>query len=361
MRIIGLTGEGLANAEYRVALPLRALAQRGHVTEAYGCDPPNAIDGLMEQLRQADVIHVWRLYQAPVRRALRVLRDEGVAIVWDNDDDMTSLPPGFSTRGRYEVATDMLARELRDVMGLADGVTTTSTELARRFRRMGASAITVIDNYIGEATVRDSVRSSGESVVVGWVAGKEHRVDVKQLRLRSTLERVLQRNPNAQVVSIGLDLALRSERYRWVESVLLSEMTDAVQQFDIGLAPLAHISFNHGRSRVKLKEYAAGGVPWLASPVGPYRGLGEAEGGRLVPDPLWGGRLEELIGDDTARAALQRGARVWVRSQTIEENADKWEAVFETAHRRACARSGRPAPEPGGDRKSGVQGKSVDL
>jgi hypothetical protein len=35
-----------------------------------------------------------------------------------------------------------------------------------------------------------------------------------------------------------------------------------------------------------VKEYAAGGAMWLASLVGPYRGMGREQGGTLVDDRL---------------------------------------------------------------------------
>ena len=37
-----------------------------------------------------------------------------------------------------------------------------------------------------------------------------------------------------------------------------------MEVFDIGLAVIADIRFNRTRSNVKLKEYAALGIPWLA-------------------------------------------------------------------------------------------------
>jgi hypothetical protein len=53
---------------------------------------------------------------------------------------------------------------------------------------------------------------------------------------------------------------------------------------------------------VRVKEYAAAGVRWLASPIGPYAGLGEKQGGRLVPDGRWFEELDRLIRDERARS-----------------------------------------------------------
>ncbi len=97
------------------------------------------------------------------------------------------------------------------------------------------------------------------------------------------------------------------------------------------------MSFNRVRSNIKVKEYAAGGVPWLASPIGPYRGLGEEQGGRLVPDYGWAEALTDLVTDAQARGALAERAAVWGRTQTVAANVAEWEAAFAEA----AARAGR--------------------
>jgi glycosyltransferase involved in cell wall biosynthesis len=352
VRIVGLTPEPMANSEYRVTLPVRALAARGHAAEVIhwdfyrGADPPP-----FEHLRTADVVQIWRLHEPPVQRYAAALRDAGVAIVWDNDDDLlrnpeiTALPKGITP------AKELTGSELAAIMRIADVVTATCDELARRFRRLSGADVRVVENFLSGSFARRAEPRGGDQLVVGWVAGGEHRIDLKRLRLRLALERVLQRNPHVHLVSVGVNLGLRNERYHAIVSVPFAELSSAIAGFDVGIAPIADVSFNRVRSNVKVKEYAAVGVPWLASPIGPYRGMGERQGGRLVPDALWQRRVEELVGDDEARAALAQQAAEWGAGQTIERNVEQWESIFSDAVARACARSGRPveASAPRGD------------
>jgi glycosyltransferase involved in cell wall biosynthesis len=79
---------------------------------------------------------------------------------------------------------------------------------------------------------------------------------------------------------------------------------------------------------VKAREYAAAGVPWLASPVGAYRGLGKDEGGALVEDADWFAALDELIRSSKDRAKLQKRAPRWAGRETIWRMADVWERTF---------------------------------
>lgn len=354
MRIVGITPEPMANSDYRVRLPLEALARRGHAVEVLrwdyyrGGSPP-----ALAALRRADVVHMWRLYEPPVRRFVSALRQEGVAVVWDNDDDLLRRPAGRTPKG-VRVAKDQTNDELTAMMKKADVVTTTCDELARRFRRASGADVCVVGNYVEAGSVRPSRPAEGE-IVVGWVAGGEHRADLKQLRMRNVLDRILQRHPRARVVSVGLPLGLRSERYHAHQSVPLSELPSTIASFDIGIAPLADVSFNRVRSDIKLKEYAAAGVPWLASPIGPYRDLGEEQGGRLVHNPFWEQRLDQLIADDRAREQLRERAVAWGRTQTIEDHAHLWESVFEDAVTRVRPRAPAEDPEPGkhGQREDG--------
>jgi hypothetical protein len=133
---------------------------------------------------------------------------------------------------------------------------------------------------------------------------------------------------------------VRSERYTHHAFVPFDQLPDTIAQFDVALAPIADVSFNRVRSNIKVKEYAAGGVPWLASPIGPYKGLSDEHGGRLVPDYGWGEALTELVTDAAGRAELAERAAAWGRTQTVDDNAGEWEAVFAEAAERAGRSTG---------------------
>jgi glycosyltransferase involved in cell wall biosynthesis len=220
------------------------------------------------------------------------------------------------------------------VARLARAVTTTSEVLAEKYRSSGVERVSVIPNQLNPAV--DRSRHNHKGVVIGWIAAAEHQADIRRLGIADALQRVLNKHPQARVECIGVDLKLRSERYRHDRFVAFQDLPQRIGGFDIGIAPLADIPFNRARSDIKLKEYAASGVPWLASPVGPYRGLGEQQGGWLVPQDGWYEALDRLVSGRAKRWWLGRRARRWARTQTIEAVADRWEQVFvEAAGERA--------------------------
>lgn len=66
--------------------------------------------------------------------------------------------------------------------------------------------------------------------------------------------------------------------------------------FDIGVVPLVDIPFNHAKSWIKGLEYAAAGIPFIASPLPEYVRLNRDFGiGRLASTPSeWKDHIEEL-------------------------------------------------------------------
>lgn len=338
MHVVAMGTDGTGGAAYRAMLPMRALAEAGHKAEYVEWeqrDPPPPF----ELLRQADVVHMWRLFRAPARRLASALKEAGVAVVFDNDDDMTRVPKGSPAYREMTAAREQVAKELGAMMRLTELVSTTCGELAGRLRRLGAPEVRVVENYVEPGFLRERRDGGDGGVTIGWVAGMEHRGDLKDLRLRRTFEKLLEAHPHVSLVSVGVDLGVRSDRYAHHAFVPFQQLPDAIAQFDLAIAPIADVSFNRVRSNIKVKEYAAAGVPWLASPIGPYKDLGEQQGGRLVADYGWGEALTELVTDHAARGALAERAAAWGRSQTVNANVAEWEAVFAEAAERA----GRPA------------------
>src|SRR5688572_6374484 len=318
LRWVG-TGEGKAlrlgvawtpgqNAQYRAFQPMRAMIRRGHEviwppTENGEVDP--------RRLAGCDLVHIFRRSEPDTWQAVSSLMRAGMPMTFDNDDDLTAVPRqrrSAIASQRHFAATVRMGRAARVL-------TTTNDVLAEKYRRAGVERVEVIGNYLVPDVARP--RHPHRGVVVGWVAGVEHKSDADALAIAATLKRLVAEHPDVSVECIGVDLKL-PVRYRHDRHVAFEEVPDRLGGFDIGIAPLADTAFNRARSDIKLKEYAASGVVWLASPVGPYRQLGETQGGRLVPDDGWYAALERLVVEERARTELARRGRAWAQRQTID-------------------------------------------
>lgn len=326
---IGLIYRGdVSNVNYRAVWPARALQAAGHdvrvslVRDDYGFD--------VKQLQGCDVVHVYRLAGAPIRACVEDLRRRGIAVTWDNDDDLRLL----SAEARRH--TGIRAREFQQdsqdqarLLPLVDLVTTTTDLLVERFGLMGAAAVSKIPNYLAREQYASAGRHPG--LVIGWLAGGEHYADVRLLSMSDVIRRTLASHPGVRVVTIGVALDVDDHRYEHVRFVPMPRLAEHLRRFDIGIAPIADIPMNHARSDVKVKEYAACGAAWLASPRGPYATLGEREGGRLVEDDGWERALAELLSSSFTRYRLRRRAARWAKTQCIDQHVGVWIDAFERA------------------------------
>jgi hypothetical protein len=332
---IGVVWEDQTSAAfYRAYYPLQALERRGHEIVW-----PTAKSGELEarRLTTCDVVHVYRRYDPDTIRVATELARAGIAITWDNDDDFLNIPEEHPQYRQIKGKLREFFALTIEMASLAHAVTTTTEALADVYRQAGVEEIEVIPNLLPADSVRSPRRHDG--IVIGWVAGMEHRADADRLGIAETMQRVLADHPDVRVECIGLDLGLR-ERYRHDAYIEFEQLADRIAGFDIGLAPLADIPFNRSRSDIKLKEYAARGVAWLASPVGPYLGLGEEHGGRLVADDGWYDALSRLVARGRERRRLARRGRSWAKRQTVDAAANRWERHFVRAADAARAQAG---------------------
>ncbi|HKG03462.1 MAG TPA: hypothetical protein VKB03_09785 [Conexibacter sp.] len=320
------------NTIYRSIAPMSVLTARGHETRRLDNTQE---DGWDEALRWCEVLHIHRSCDEGTLQRVRAAKALGAATVWDDDDDVTRVSKrteAYRNAGGFNGAKRLAVR--RRLFGTVDLVTTTNERLANIFREGGAPEVRVIENYVWDAVL--GPRASRSGVRVGWVAGGEHALDLERIPVRAALERLLDEQSQLHVTAIGVDLRLPSDRYRHLPVVQFPQLLSHLSSFDIGIAPLSpDLHINHVRSDIKLKEYAAVGVPWLASPIGPYAGMGEREGGRLVPDDRWYEELDALICSDRARRKLAKRAAKWGRQQFMSANIDQWEGTFAEAIARA--------------------------
>lgn len=338
MRIAVFADAAETSCHYRAIEPMLELARNGHDVRINGRDGE-----ISPEMRSFDVVVISRYVGAEAQRIAQELRDAGLAVVWECDDAVT-LAPELSPSA---LKIQRRRSEVQAMVRLADVVTTTSEPLAGHFRALGAERVHVVENYLGGHFARLR-RDPHDGLVLGWAAWADHQADWRQLGLRETVTRLLDAHPQLRVESVGLvSLNLPRDRYRQSDVVPLDRLGSQLTRFDIGIAPIVDTPFNRSRSNVKVKEYAAAGAAWLASPIGPYERLGRKQGGQLVPDDGWYAAVDELLAKPRLLRKLAKRASKWGASQLLADNTSPWEAALAEAVERARAnRSGRRTPAP---------------
>lgn len=334
MRIASLVPEHTVMSIYRSIAPMQALAQRGHTVSVEERDVIADPAALLE----CDVVHVSRSCNPLMLRLMRRLRQRGVAVAWDNDDERVALlQEARRVRGQDGLAAQQFFSTMRAMGQTATLVTTPSAALAALHADTSGREVRVLPNWLPPTFTRPERVMPHQGIQIGYHVMPYHADSFDALGMRETFEQLLARHAHLSIVGIGLDLRIRSRRYMHPGGIPYGDLPVQLACLDVGLAPLADTAVNEARSDVKLKEYAAAGVPWLASPIGPYAELGEEQGGRLVEDGDWAGAIEALMNDADARRVLgQRGLR-WAAAERIEEHVDVWERTLEEAIEQARA------------------------
>lgn len=307
---------------YRVVLPFDQLrANDWRAAYGPGVVPLHALDAKIitaQRVDRPDALGMWRRYRARSR------------LVYELDDDIWNVNLlnwnafSYYTRSEHQDAVSHAA-------GVADLVTVTTEPLAEVVREMsGQENIVVIPNFI-PAKMLAHERPRRERLTVGWGGGVSHAIDM--LEMADPLRRFLDTDaPDAEFHIVGSDFrGMTGHRHArcsgWEpDPAKYYENLD----FDIGLAPLAAEKFNESKSWIKVLEYAALGIPCIASDFGPYREfVVDGVTGFLVKSKAqWRDRLRELASDADLRESMGQKAREVAAQNTIEGNWQRWDEVY---------------------------------
>jgi glycosyltransferase involved in cell wall biosynthesis len=191
--------------------------------------------------------------------------------------------------------------------------------------------VVVIPNFIHEDLLgRERPSWAPGRVTVGWAGGLTHLQDIALLQ---------QPLKELRRTTSGYDLHFLGQDYRplfaqegrftpWQPNVW--DYYRAID-FDIGVVPLADTPFNRCRTPIKALEYAALGIPVLASDVEPYRGfvVDGVTGYLCRTETDWRSRLRELVNDPQQRAEMGAKAREVAAGHTIQQGWQRWAAAYE--------------------------------
>jgi len=101
------------------------------------------------------------------------------------------------------------------------------------------------------------------------------------------------------------------------------------RKIDIGLVPLNNVLFNHAKSAIKGLEYAAAGVPFIASYSPEYEILEELGVGRVAHSGAeWMAHLNELLDPKTRKEEVDKNYENLKLTQTMECRGKDWDTVM---------------------------------
>src|SRR5436853_4124560 len=149
LRIAAMYMDGTAAAYYRAILPLRELERRGHRVLWPG---RTDYGQLLAEASGFDVLLMHHFYRDQDLELVRRLTRDGVAVVWDEDDDIAATPryaPVYREAGGRKGVRRAFARCV-EIARTAQLMTTPSAHLADRYRRHGVESVEVIENHVAQ-------------------------------------------------------------------------------------------------------------------------------------------------------------------------------------------------------------------
>lgn len=331
----------------------RALAAQGHDVQLHLPDTDKAqIQATMQMHHgietvmnvdppDVDVIVLQRPLARLLVDTIPFLQKQGKIVVVEVDDDFKTINPRnvawMSSHPKY--SPDRNWRHLERACQIADMVTVSTPALADVYGKHGR--VQVIPNFVPEWYLHAN-KEAQDAVYLGWSGSVNTHPDDLQV-VRAGVWLALQAT-GASMTVVGSGLGIH--RHLSLPRTLPMKVTDwmpidkypeAMAQLDVGIVPLQLSVFNQSKSWLKGLEFAALGVPFVASPTEQYVELAERyDIGLLAFTPKdWQRQLTRLLASEDLRSEIGQAGRnrVEMNDLTIERQTGRWLMAWASARK----------------------------
>lgn len=308
-------------------MPLNALSERDDFEVAY--------DNMLAENTALgfDVVVAQRTNQpGPTALLQKMARSKGGPAVAFEIDDLLTHIHHTNTQAWQHYNRPGAQEALATNMRASDAIICTTERLAEELRAFN-DRVFVHPNTIDEEILDLPAPEPNERVTIGWAGGSSHRIDLEWAK--DSIRTVVNRHDDVRFRMIGEDFrkvlrlpCTKVDYEPWFPSVL-DYVTNL--DFDIGIAPLKPTKFNDCKSPIKALEYAARGIPIVASNCGPYADfVRHGETGFLAKTRWdWIDALESLIRDEALRKRMSEAAKAQAAEWTVRKHIGNYASIME--------------------------------
>lgn len=250
-----------------------------------------------------DVIVMQRVMFGDIVDKLPVAQANGQIIVNDIDDWYWGLSPQNQAFLASHPKNNPIenVNHYKKILGRSDYVTTSTPYLAKRISSWVHKPIEVLPNTVEVQKFQPKKTSDTDMPTVGWVGSTAHRSgdlqEVSGVLGPMWEEGKIRLHHSGHHPQHPTFASMINVHPRLVSTSPMASPADypSLFVFDIGIAPLTDVPFNRAKSAIKGLEYAAAGVPFVASPLDAYKDL-NANGIGLIAAKRrhWRSHLEAL-------------------------------------------------------------------
>ena len=277
LRIIAVRAKLDGVGHYRVSIPALALRDRGHTVDILDSKPGKSMI-CSAWFAEYDVALLQNLVDPGWLEIIgKIDKSRRPITVGCIDDLVGGLDKSNPLWSEYNKARPHFV----ECMKRCDAMIFSTPELASHYGRLNPR-FRIVPNYLDIPGFRNwdepEKHLFPDRLVVGWLGGTQHVND--ELPMREGLGAFLQENPDALFAFCGnrdlsrlwkKSIGIKDEQFRYLPGTEFDGYQSRISQFDIGVAPLRDTEFNRCKSDLRLLEYGAWGVPYVASDVAPYR------------------------------------------------------------------------------------------
>lgn len=285
--------------------------------------------------KDASLIILQRPTHKILHQAVKLLREEGIPVIVDMDDDLSCIHPAnpaFMSMHPKNDSTGHNWRYAEIACKNATMVTTSTDALMQRYAMPDRGR--VLYNCVPDRFLNLPIP---ERTHFGW-AGSLHSHPDDLDPLGSSVSQLMRMGYKFKIISSGKGVAQKLGLADEVEDtgiVPMAQWPNAVNQLKVGIAPLADTRFNQAKSWLKPLEYSALGIPWVASPRAEYTRLFKQSNGGLLAKKTseWVNKIKRLMHDESFYKEQSESVKEMARQFTYERRAHFWAEAWADAIR----------------------------
>lgn len=321
-------------AYYRQVLPCRLLKELGYDASV---GQPRPYDPMGIGLAHEDgalfgfEINVYKLMMhASVPTLFHTMQSKGQTVAIDIDDFHFDMHEENIAHAATNPHTNPENNRMWYEIGIrqADFITVSTAFLADFYGRR-CRDVRLVRNAV--EVERFSPVYQPEKPVYGWLGGTLWRSG--DIELLSSWLPAFSQDHDVTVHHAGhipgdpKHFAVRAglKRVQTTSMQTIGNVPKMMENFHVGLVPLARNAFNEAKSYLKGLEYVAAGIPFIATPTEEYRVLHAAGVGRLAVTPdEWRDHATELLDPDVRREEAERQRQIVSEKFDISGMGEAW-------------------------------------
>lgn len=259
-------------------------------------------------------------------------KELGQRVVVDVDDLITNIHHSNKARSAFDPKKDkhINYEHHEEICANADMITVTTPFLYQHYRKF-CKHVEIVRNGIDYERYPVKIHTTTKPKI-GWVGSTSWRSN--DLWVLSPFMTDLLRQHKLKFHHSGH--APKPHKPFWEQAGVQKELVEVepgaattvyprlFNEIDIGVVPLnLPLDFNEAKSALKGLEYAAAGIPFVASPSGEYKRLASMGIGRIASTPdEWVTHLTELLDPEVRQAEATKARELLVHHSAFRRGFD---------------------------------------